>query len=229
VTVTVFGGGSSVASDPCDPRGTAAFYYDADHTSDTVTACKSGGTITGTDDGATPSTDQNNTAGGSYSVDVDAADDSVYFAVTTGEFKLDEGSMLIYLYVPASITGSTDFFGTEGTAFQDRLYMYIRSGTEDIWVFYECGNGGVLSFATAALTKGQWNKIELEWSVTNNNFRTNINDGTWGDNAMSQNVPTTAPTRIDFGDESTYSSSHFSDTLYIDDVKIWTSYAQLYD
>jgi len=218
VTPGASGGGD------CVNRGSAAIYWDGDHSSGTDYACISGGTQQGSIVSGTVSTDQNHTAGGSYSMDSPTSNDYIVFAITGKDiFDSAEGTIDMWVY-PTGHTSNTRLFYIYGNTdyANNRIYLDYISATQKIY-YYHKGNSTAVTFtSTDTLTDNQWNHIEFRWSVANKKTSIKINDaGSWEDAAEESSV--TAFVDAPSMGLRCGSAPDLGDLIYFDDFKCYTT------
>jgi len=213
-------GAGGSASDPCANRGTAALYYNVDHTSGNTTACIASGTTTVTLTNAAASTAQNHTTGGANSVLHEAGAKEYISVAVTGKNYFDsaEGMVTVWYY-PTGTTGS------------NYLFMIYMDSSNKIVTTVNSANtislehiGQTVSVAkttTATVTDNQWNQVDIRWSYENNQIAIRINGGSWEVDTDGDAVTAFAaePSSVQIGS----TAFNMADTYYTDDISLYTT------
>ena len=212
--------GASGAADPCANRGTAALYYNVDHTAGNTTACISGGTTTVTLTNAAASTAQNHTTGGANSVLHEAGAKEYISVAVTGKNYFDsaEGMVTVWYYV-AETTGANYLFRISIDASNKLITNVNASRTVSLNHVGQASD--VAKTSTSTITDGQWNQIDIRWSVSNNQIAIRINGGSWEVDTDGDAVTAfaTEPSAVQIG----VPLANVVDTYYTDDIYLYTT------
>jgi hypothetical protein len=212
--------GAGGAADPCANRGTAALYYNVDHTSGDTTACISGGTTTVTLTNAAASTDQNHTPGGTKSVLHEAGAKEYISVAISGlnYFNSAEGMVTVWYYV-AETTGTNYLFRIYIDASNKLITNVNASRTVSLNHVGQASD--VAKTSTSTITDGQWNQIDIRWSHDNNQIAIRINGGSWEVDTDGDAVTAFAaePSSVQIGSTAV----NVVDTYYTDDISLYTS------
>ena len=208
------------------PSG-ASFYWNGDYAGpDTDQGCSSastsiagtfgaGGAVSAT--GTDPGTASPESAGNALKFD-SATSEYLRWSVSSDDIaNLDEGRASLDLYAAAT-TG----FTTLNILYIDvNNHLKLRVGSDGTLRLDHLGTGTRLYIdSTAKLPDTTWTRVLMRWSVSNNKMAIKIGANDW-----QEGTGTFAAKTGTLGYLSLDDSSH-TDTLYIDNVVIYASYAE---
>jgi hypothetical protein len=207
----------------CSQLGTHSFYWNGDHATSNVTACKSGGTLTGTLSNATivaSGTDPGTaspTSGGNV-LKATATNNRFRFAAS-GIFSSAEGQFCGDIWLIGS-TNSNYIFNFTGGA-NDLLNMTAGADGK-LTLTHKGNNVSVIIGSDDAVPDTTWTRVCARWSVTNNQIGIKIGSGSWKADSDADAVTAfaTEPTNFDF---PTDGFKAVTDGLYMDNVTLDTA------
>lgn len=204
--------------------------YNSDHGSGTNYAYTSNGSGSNDADAmdATASAAQNNTSGGTYSLLVDGAGDSIDWTTgTTGYVDSSAGSLEMYVYVDAaSMTGEAPLFELYPSATGGTNLIRAKLNSNGTVNTRHEGNNVVVSFnTTASISLQTWQRLRFRWTVSGDEVGVRIGTGSWesdsaGDPVTAFSSSADMIVRVGAG---VYNGVQ-NDDIYIDDFEIIGAY-----
>lgn len=228
----------NAACNPCANLGGAELHIDFEHTTSNVTACKSGGTETGTLNGATISGVQAHTGSGT---DCDGAEDEALLLDANDEditftnnsyFTSANGYLDIWVY-PDSSANTVCIFDAYKDA-DDKFWLLIEADNT-IEFRHEnqaLGGSAVKWNSTCTLADDGWRHLIVKWGDGANYDGSGAEaaiscdgGGSWDYEADEDDLAAFVsgePTDVVFGEGESQSGVN-TDVVYLDDIFLYTS------
>lgn len=170
--------------------------------------------------GGTVGTNDNHTAGGSYSYYLYSYR-NLYGVVSTNVFNPDEGMLDIWIK-PTDFSIVTVFFAADDDGASSTDQFRLQYSTDStVYIRHEGNNvATTIEASIEHIQLNQWNRIMARWSVTNNVLSININNAGWEEttdtDAMTSVTTTLNYLRIGVDRNSSAGGNGFADdcTLY---------------